>query len=169
MKGLTILFFLFQLHSFYAQEDTLYLVEQEATGLQAYINSAGDTIIPAGTYEMCFTDVFVDYAIVMTNGDRGWRAVAIDRSGAEIFEVYWYDNGPDFIEEGLFRIIIDGHIGYANEAFEIVIEPRYACAEPFMEGKARVTFDCVRSAEGEFIREISDSWFYINREGERVE
>lgn len=168
MKKLIFFLLIFRSAQLFAQEDTLYLVEQEGSGLPAYVNSAGDTIIEAGIYQACFTDVFVDYAVVIPNNDGGWRAVAIDRTGRELFEVYWYDNGPDFIEEGLFRIVKDGKIGYADEDYKIVIEPKFACADPFMEGKARVTMECVRKAEGEFVREISDSWFYINHKGEEV-
>lgn len=168
MRHLIFTLFLFFFAQLQAQKDALYLVEQESTGLQAYINTAGDTIIPAGTYEMCFTQVFSTYAIVLKKDENAWKCVAINRKFEEMYEVFWFDNGPDFIEEGLFRIVKDDKIGYANKAGKIVIEPVFACAEPFQGGKARVTYDCTHGKDGEYTVYISDSWFNINKKGKKV-
>ena len=121
------------------EQDTLFMIVNEggdefddsnssfpATG---YINSAGDTIIPYGKYEYCFNEFFVHYTIVLLKNEVGVRPVAIDRKENILFEVMWFDNGPDWIEDGLFRIIKDENIGYANEKGEIVIKPQFACAE----------------------------------------
>ena len=52
------------------------------------------------------------------------KVVAIDRNERILFEAYLFDNGPDYTSEGLFRIIHDGKIGFANENGEVVIAPR---------------------------------------------
>lgn len=112
-----------------------------------YVNSKGDTIIPVGQYFYCYTDTIKGYGIVLdTNG----RCMAIDNEGNYLYEVKWFDNGPDYISDGLFRIIRNGKEGYANEKGEIVIEPRYACTTPFENGKAKVTYECELVESGEY-------------------
>ena len=46
-----------------------------------------------------------------------------------------YDNGPDYVREGLYRIVDDrGRMGYADESGRVVIAPRFAFAHPFEGG-----------------------------------
>ena len=53
---------------------------------------------------------------------------------------FHYDNGPDYVREGLYRIVDDrGRMGYADESGRVVIAPRFAFALPFEGGKAKVT------------------------------
>lgn len=53
---------------------------------------------------------------------------------------YLYDNGPDYLSEGLMRIQdSSGKIGYADEKGEIVISPQFAFGYPFKNGHAKVT------------------------------
>ena len=40
---------------------------------------------------------------------------ALDKTGSVLFTIFPFDNGPDYPSEGLFRIIEDGRIGFANE------------------------------------------------------
>ncbi len=110
-----------------------------------YINALGDTVIPLGKYYYCYTDTLVDYAIVL---EKGGSCIAIDKKGNQIFEVFWFDNGPDPVHEGLFRIIKEGKIGYANTDGQIVIKPLYDCAFPFNNGKAKVSIDCSSVFDG---------------------
>ena len=52
---------------------------------------------------------------------------------------FHYDNGPDYVREGLYRIVDDrGRMGYADESGRVVIAPRFAFALPFEDGKAKV-------------------------------
>lgn len=155
------------LHAF-AQRDTLYLVFQEGTELPAYVNAAGDTVIQAGMFEVGLTQSFVDFAVVIPFYDSNVGAIAINPKGEKLFEVYWFDNGPDYILEDRFRILVDGAIGYANAKGEIVIEPKYMCADPFENGKARVTYECTKEHHGEYTTSISSTWFYIDLNGNPV-
>ena len=86
-----------------------------------------------------------------------------------IFDAYYYDNGPDYISDGLFRIKRNGKIGYANEKGEIVIDAVYACANPFENSKAKVALTCTQTKEGEYTRQDSDAWFYIDRKGNKID
>jgi len=131
-----------------------------------YVNLKGDTIIPLGKYYYCYTDTFVTHAVVLK---QGGGCVAIDGHERELFEVVWFDNGPDPICEGLFRIRQNDKIGYANRRGEMIIEPQFACAFPFENGKAKVAFHCERVAEGEHTRLDSDQWFYIDKRGRRLD
>lgn len=58
----------------------------------------------------------------------------------QTFYVFKYDNGPDYPQEGLFRIINeDGLIGFADTLGKVIIPPTYIFAFPFENGKAKVT------------------------------
>src|SRR5215813_11985366 len=81
--------------------------DREAYG---YADQDGKVKIPFGKYMMCFTDTFSTCAIVMDR--RGF--IGIDREENLLFNVYPFDNGPDYPSEGLFRIIDNGLIGFAD-------------------------------------------------------
>lgn len=140
--------------------------EDEMEARSGYINAEGDTVISLGKYAYCFTDTFVNYAIVL---QQDGRCVAIDRSEKELYEVYWYDNGPDYLSDGLFRIRKNGKIGYADEEGQIRIDPQFACAGPFENGRARVAYTCDIVPDGEHSSMESDQWFYIDRRGSKME
>lgn len=121
--------------------------EDPQTNQIGYKNSAGEIVIPAGKYPMCFTDTFYTYAIVaLETGDL----VGIDRSEKVLYEVFNYDNGPDYPAHGLFRIIKGDKIGFADEKTgKIVIEPMYDCADPFTQ------IDYLEGLEGQILSGVS--------------
>jgi len=148
--------------------DTLFMIhtsdEYELGVPCGYVNRQGDTLIPLGRYQYCFFDTVATFAIV---GDTT-GVYAIDRNFQRLFEVYWFDNGIDYVQDGLFRIKRFGKIGYANEHGIVVIEPQYACANPFSDGKARVSYDCRFKKEGDYIEMLSSGWFYIDAVGKMI-
>jgi hypothetical protein len=131
----------------------------------AYVNLKGDTIIRFGHYQYCYTDTLKDIAIVIKNDGK---LIAIDRNEKELFEVMWYDNGPDYISDGLFRIKKNNKIGYSNNKGEIIIEPQFDCAFPFENGKAKVSNDCKTISEDEYSQWVSDKWYFIDRKGKKI-
>lgn len=131
-----------------------------------FVDENNDTLIPYGKYEVSFSELITDIGFV---SDTSGKILCIDTEGRELFEVYNFDNGPDYIEEGLFRIVKDGKIGYSNELGEIVIEPLYECAHPFEDGKAKVSLNCIETIEFEMKRWESDTWYYIDKTGQKVE
>jgi len=140
--------------------------EYDEVGVESgYMNSKGDTVIPIGKYYYCYTDTLKSFAIVLKN--KG-PFVGIDRNGNELFEVYPFDNGPDNVVEGFFRIMKNGKIGYADTNGKIVIDPQFDCAFPFENGKAKVSNDCKDVLEGEYSKWISKNWKYINKNGETI-
>ena len=119
MKTIRIscLFFigLFCLHTAFRQkkagQDILISFTDTSNDTYGYKNLKGDIVISAGTYSFCFTDTFSTYAIVALPR-KGF--VAIDRKENILYTVFPFDNGPDYVKDGLFRIMKDDKIGYAN-------------------------------------------------------
>ncbi|CAN0590351.1 unnamed protein product, partial [Ectocarpus sp. 12 AP-2014] len=110
-----------------------------------YLNSKGDTIIPIEKYYYCYTDTIRDFGMVIER-ETG-KIIGIDENATELFEVFKYDNGPDFSENGIIRIIKNGKIGYANSKGEIVVEPYYKYASRFINGTAKVSNNEINGCE----------------------
>jgi hypothetical protein len=62
--------------------------------------------------------------------------IYINRNDSIVLKPYIYDNGPDYIEEGLFRFIENDSIGFANTFFKKIIKAKYNFATPFKNGIA---------------------------------
>jgi hypothetical protein len=100
----------------------------------------------------------------MLEKDHKW--VVVDEQKTVLYEVFLYDNGPDAPSEGLYRIVKDGKIGYADASTHaIVIEPQYDCAYPFENGKAKVSTNCKTTQDGEYQVWESDAWQFIDKKG----
>ena len=131
-----------------------------------YLNIKGDTIISSNKYLACFTDTFRNYALVATETE----VVAIDRQEKVLYQVFLFDNGPDEPSEGLFRIMQNNKMGFADAVTgKIVIQPTFDCAFPFENGKAKVSANCSIQTDGEHSTWESNDWTYINKAGEKVE
>lgn len=61
-----------------------------------YLNSKGDTIIPLEKYYYCYTDTIRDFGMVIEN--KTGKILGIDQNGTELFQVFKYDNGPDYVK-----------------------------------------------------------------------
>lgn len=140
-------------------------VEDEMGVRCGYVNQKGDTIIPLGKYPYCYTDTIRNIGFILR---QDGTCKAIDQSGQEIYEVYWYDNGPDYVSDGMFRIKEKGKIGYADQDGTIRIKPQFDCANPFENGKARVAYQCRQIQDGEHTIAESDTWIFINKKGEPI-
>ena len=130
-----------------------------------YVNISGDTIVAPGKYLYCYTDTLIYFAVVLT---KSQECIAIDNHGKKLFQVFWFDNGPDYLSDGLFRILKNGKIGFADAKGKIVIEPQFACAFPFNEGKAKVSLECKTIQQDEHNLWQSNQWFFINKTGEKI-
>jgi hypothetical protein len=96
------------------------------------------------------------------------RILGIDQDGTVLYEVFKYDNGPDPIASGRFRIIKNGKIGYADETGEVIIAPRFDCAYPFDGTLAKVSDDCEEITDGEHVIWESGYWYQITADGKGV-
>ena len=70
-----------------------------------YLNERGDTIVPYGKYRYCQTDTITEIGFVYENQPKKSRIVCINDAGKELFYVFKCDNGPDYLKEGLFRMM----------------------------------------------------------------
>ncbi len=146
--------------------DYLVLFEDTVTNKNGYKNVKGDIVIPTGKYVRCFTDTFRIYAFVVKWGGF----VAIDRQENVLYKVFSFDNGPDEASEGLFRIMENNKIGFADSLTgKVIIKPQFDCAYPFENGVAEVGIGCKTHYNGEHSSWESDNWYYIDKAGRKVE
>ena len=145
--------------------DYLIIITDTINDSYGYRNISGDTVIALEKYPICYTDTFKNYAIVL-KPKNGF--VAIDRNEKVLYEIFPFDNGPDYTAEGLFRIMKNDKIGYADSLTgKIVIEPKFKFAFPFKNGIAKVSNQGKTETEGEHQRWESDNWFYIDKAGNK--
>ncbi|MFN0202777.1 MAG: WG repeat-containing protein [Bacteroidia bacterium] len=89
-----------------------------------------------------------------------------DSKKKALYEVFIYDNGPDYAAEGLIRVVKEGKIGYANaKTYTLVIAPQFDCAYPFENGKAKVSTQCNTVKDGEYSTWQSNAWQYVDKKG----
>ncbi len=130
-----------------------------------YRNLKGDTVIPLGRY-ICWTDTFKKCALAdkVHIGE-----VCIDRDEKVLFKVYGIENELEQPYDGLFRIIDNGKVGFADLEGHIKIKPQFAIAHSFKDGRARVAFDYqVTPFKKGFHKIVSKHWFLIDRSGHVV-
>ena len=158
---------------FAQEEDVLkYQYDPVADKGIGFTNSKGEIVIPADRFGHVYESRLDKITFVLfKDGPKG--IYAINRKGEPLFEVFCIDNGPDYVKEGMFRIIKDGKIGYANMNGEVIIEPQFDFAYPFqncgyavfnMGGKQTLdnnTHDKHWKMEG-------GKWGIINKKGEIV-
>lgn len=97
-----------------------------------FVNSKGEIVIPADHFGFVYSSHLEKIAFVLfKEGPKG--IYAINRKAEPLFEVFCCDNGPDESKEGVFRIIENGKMGFANMDGEIVIKPQFDFVWPFQE------------------------------------
>lgn len=137
----------------------------------AFITAQADTVIPFGQFAYFGSDTLQYFANVLLhpNDSSFGRAVGIDRAANILFDIVFFDNGPDYFQEGLVRIQRNGKMGFANKKGEVVIPCEYDYVRWFQDGVAEVTYDARTYYDlDEHLRVESDSWFQIDREGKPV-
>jgi WG containing repeat len=148
------------------ENDALISFTDTAKDECGYKNLKGEIIVPLGKYSMCFTDTFRTYAIV-AYPQKGF--VAIDRQENIMYQVFPFDNGPDYPSDGVFRILVENKIGYADSSTgKIAISPQFEYAWPFEHSIAKVSIDCKKRSYGEHSTWSSKSWYYIDKTGRKV-
>lgn len=96
---------------------------------------------------------------------------AFDRNGKYLFTPFLFDNGPDYISEGLFRFVQDGKIGFADREGRIVIGPKFGFATPFQHGLSFYCTGCsfyrdTISADVEHnLRLTASRWGIVGKDG----
>lgn len=86
-----------------------------------------------------------------------------------LYDVFVFDNGPDYPSGGLIRVVKNGKIGYVNaRTYVLVIEPQFDCAYPFKYGRGMVSNNCQTVKDGEYSRWESKEWQYVDKKGKFV-
>jgi len=138
----------------------------------AYVNRKGDTIIPFDKYAYLGTDTLTHYANViefLKDSSYG-RWIAIDRNQNILYDIVFFDNGPDYFKEGFIRGKRNGKMGFANKYGQIVIPCKYDFVWWFEDGKAQVTYNAleIRDKFEDPTTIESDEWFYIDKNGNKI-
>jgi WG containing repeat len=103
--------------------------------------------------------------LTMTQIEAGKWVIA-DSQKTPLYDVFIYDNGPDYASEGLIRVVKNGKIGYADaQTYVLVITPQFDCAFPFENGKAKVSTHCTTQKDGEHSVWESEKWQYVDKKG----
>ena len=98
--------------------------------------------------------------------NRGF--VGINRDEEVLFQLMQHGREPDFPREGVFRIVVDDKIGFANLDGEIVVPPVYDMVLPFNEGVAAYCENCGTDRSGLSAKWSNGTWGFIDKTGEVV-
>jgi hypothetical protein len=93
----------------------------------------------------------------------------VSRQGRTQAVITW-DNGPDYVEEGLLRGRVGERIAYFDAALAQAVPGTYDFGWPFSDGIAQVCNGCRRSTpdgDGHTPMEGGE-WVHIDRQGRRV-
>jgi hypothetical protein len=91
----------------------------------------------------------------------------VNRSGRTARAVM-YDNGPDYLAEGLARTQRNGKMGFVNVQLDEVVPPVWDFASPFHNGVAMVCTGCAAKPippDGEHTQMSGGKWGYIDKNG----
>lgn len=132
----------------------------EGDGGMGYRTASGNVVIPP-RFAMAFA--FSPECIAAVADTSGWAY--IDGTGAVLVRPHVVDNGPDPFHEDRARYVQDGKFGFIDRSARIVIEARFAYAEPFERGYAIVCADCTAISDGEHTRMVGKRWGAIDAQG----
>jgi len=127
-----------------------------------YKDKAGHVVIPP---RYSIASDFTDYGYGYANGF--W----IGLHGEKLYEPFVYDNGPDYLSDGLMRYVQGGKVGFLNECLDVVIAARFDHADPFQKGVAVFCNGCVSvpvDAGGEYHMMQGGKWGVIDKQGRVV-
>lgn len=148
-----------------------WLLECDSTGIACrYVDTKGEVKIPYGKYYHCYTDTFRNFAIV--SAPKG--LMAINKKEEKLFDVYIFDNGPDYVVDGAFRIVNNNKMGFSDTHGNIIVLPIYDFVYPFNKGLAVVNLgghsESVNPSDPncEYHTWVEGKWGIINKTGELI-
>lgn len=171
MRFIQILTILFLTNLAFAQNSKDYLISFTDTTsgqeLIGYKDRFGKIVINA-QYTHVYPDTFNSMAIVLKN--KVW--IGIDKKEETILKPFIYDNGPDYIEEGLFRFVENNKIGFSDIEGRKIIKAKYDFAAPYENGLSEYTL----GGHKEYEKGREHWWWtggyengYVNHEGQEFE
>jgi hypothetical protein len=117
----------------YSQDMTQddFLVAFEKGGLYGFQTTEGAVVLKP-QYEQVFQDTLRRMALVVKAG----KIVGINRKGAVLLHPFIYDNGPDYVVEGVFRMVENEKMGFATLDGSVIIPAIFDFVTPFEQGLA---------------------------------
>ena len=98
-----------------------------------------------------------------------FKWIAIDRGDNIILTPYIFDNGPDYLKEGLFRYVDNNKIGFANMQGQKVIQATFDFVETFNSGLAAFNIGGqYKKIDEEHSTWQGGLWGFINKNGQVV-
>jgi len=143
--------------------DFLLSFSDSSSGHELYgFKTISGKVVIKPRYEMIATDTMYKIAFVTLK----YKWLAIDRHGKIILTPYIFDNGPDYVEEGLFRYEENGKMGFANLQGQKVIKATFDFVEPFKRGLAAFNIGGHRERfDDEHWTWSGGLWGFINKKG----
>lgn len=168
LRLLVLLFLIFNLTNSYSQKSKhnyllSFIDSTSGEELYGYKNTKSDIVIPA-KFNFTYTDTMYNFALVALN----YNWIGINRKDSVVLIPYIFDNGPDYVEEGLFRFVENNKIGLANLRGEKVIPAQYDYAEPFFDGMAAINVGGHIEGSGCCEQWTGGVWGFINKKGKVV-
>ena len=130
----TTFLIIFLLLSPYADCQTLHALHDSTSTRYGFKNKTGKVVV-----EPQFIFALEPHCRNLLFGVTDSGLIAINTKGEFLFKAYPFDNGPDYFSNGLTRVVRDNRIGYANKEGKIVVPPTFLYAEPFNNGRAKVS------------------------------
>lgn len=131
----TLIFTLYVMTSFGQKKTGNYLLafKDNSSGKELWgFKSTRGKVIIKPRYEVIVTDTMFKIAFVTLH----YKWVAINRKADILFTPYIFDNGPDYVQEGLFRFTENNKIGFANMQGQKVIKATFDFVSTFNSGLA---------------------------------
>lgn len=131
--------------------------------LYGYKDRTGKIVILA-KYDWVDTHKMYTIATVVLHS----KWFCINKKDSILFEPYIFDNGRDYLHEGLFRYLENGKIGFANLKGEKVISANFDFVSPFQNGLACFNIGGHNKQIDEYSSWEGGLWGFIDKKGEIV-
>ena len=116
-------------------------------------------------YETIGTDTMFKIAFVTLH----FKWIAIDRLENIILTPFIFDNGPDYVQEGLFRYIENNKIGFSNMKGQKIIQAKFDFVSAFNSGLAAFNIGGqLKKLDEEHSSWEGGLWGFINKNGQIV-
>ncbi|MCE9600003.1 MAG: WG repeat-containing protein, partial [Spirochaetia bacterium] len=136
------------------------LTSFELDGRYGFKNEKGDVRLTARYF---FASEFNRHGFASVAEESGF--FFIDQKGKHRFQMFAYDNGPDYFAEGLARFVEKGKVGFFNEKAERVIPATFDFATPFENGFTVACNGCKRKMDGEHWTMEGGKWMVLRKSG----
>lgn len=154
---------------------TLVLVAYEDTSKAdgwGFKDTSGQIVIPP-EYSTVFADSFINditFVVKKSDGKQDDESgiIAIDKQNKFVLKPFIFDNGPDYLQEDVFRFTENGKMGFADKNGKKVIPAKYTFVESFQEGFAAFCEGCKKENMGEHWRMVGGKWGFMDKNGKET-